>query len=194
MARSTIVDTVTDLVAPILADLALELYDLDFSGGVLRVTIDTPPGQPGGVDLDQIALVTRLLGREMEHDDFMPGRYTLEVTSPGLERTLRTSAHFARETGKTINVRLSEQLEGRRRIQGVLVSSSESSASIRTEEGAVVEVPLALIEKAKTVFVWAAQPKPGSPEAIAAKKAARAEQGADEFEEEHDDNTEVNAS
>ena len=58
----------------------------------MRVTLDTPPGSDGGVDLDQLALATRLISRELDHQDPIPGKYTLEVTSPGVERTLRTPA------------------------------------------------------------------------------------------------------
>lgn len=167
---SNVIDRVTSMVSPILADLSLELYDLDFAGGVLKVTIDTPPGSPAGVDIDQIALVTRLLGRELDHDEnAVPGRFTLEVTSPGLERTLRTPAHFVRESGKEVNIRLREQLDGRRRISGILLSATDTSARVRDENGVEVDVPLALIDKAKTVFVWEANPKPNSPAARSAR-------------------------
>jgi ribosome maturation factor RimP len=90
------ISRVTAIVAPLLVDLKLDLYDVEFRGGTLRVTVDTPPGSPGGVDLDTIALVTRMVSRDLDHADPIPGRYTLEVTSPGLERTLRTPAHFRR--------------------------------------------------------------------------------------------------
>ena len=102
MSDQTTLDRVRTLVLPIVADLHLDLYDLEFRGGTLRVTIDTPPGSPGGVDLEQIALVTRLVSRDLDHHDPVPGHYTLEVTSPGLERTLRTPAHFQREVGNEI--------------------------------------------------------------------------------------------
>lgn len=161
---SNVIDTVTSMLAPILTDLSLELYDLEFAGGILRVTIDTPAGGPAGVDIDQISLVTRLLGRELDHnEDAVPGRFTLEVTSPGLERTLRTAHHFAREVGKEVTIRLSTDLDGRRRFAGLLVGASDTTASVRLADSAdTVEIPLSLIDKAKTVFVWESQPKPNS--------------------------------
>ena len=168
-----VVEAVTTMVAPILADLSLELYDLEFAGGILRITIDTPTGQDAGVDVDQISRVTRLLGRELEHDDVVPGRFTLEVTSPGLERTLRTPHHFQREVGKNVTIRLAAEHEGRRRFAGTLVGATSTTASVRLENSSdTVEIPLSLVEKAKTVFVWEAQPKPNSPEARAAKRNA----------------------
>ena len=57
------------LVAPIVADLNLDLYDLDFAGGVLRITVDTPPGSAGGVDVDTLAQCTRLVSRELDHSE-----------------------------------------------------------------------------------------------------------------------------
>ena len=176
MAENQVVAAVSHILSPILSDLSLELYDCEFAGGVLKVTVDTPAGSPAGVDLEQLALVTRLLGRELDHDDndsVIPGRYTLEVTSPGLERTLRTPAHFQREAGKVVSIRLIQPVNDARRLQGVLLSATDTHASIRLEDSTeIVEVPLAYIDKAKTVFVWNVQPKPNSPEARAARRSA----------------------
>jgi len=168
---SPVADAIAAIVGPIAGDLGLEIYDLEFSGGVLRVEIDTPHGQPAGVSLDSIALITRLLGRELDHSDPVPGRYTLEVSSPGLERNLRRHAHYSREIGKTIAIRLHSAIDGQRRFQGVLVNATDDTVTVHVVgEGkkAVsrdIEIPLGAIERAKTVFVWDKAPKPGSPEA-----------------------------
>ena len=182
-----VVTSVTAMVSPILDDLGLELYDMEFAGGVLKVTIDTPAGQEAGVDIDQISRVNRLLGRELDHNDVVPGRYTLEVSSPGLERTLRTPHHFQREVGKNVTIRLVAELDGRRRFAGALIGATSTTASVRLENSSdTVEIPLSLIEKAKTVFVWESQAKPNSPEARAAKRNAAAQS-------EPTNNQEVNA-
>ena len=70
----TVVNRVRTLAAPIVADLGLEIYDLEMVSGVLRLSIDTPTGGPAGVTLDNIALVSRLVSRELDHNDPMPGR------------------------------------------------------------------------------------------------------------------------
>ena len=113
--------------------------------------------------MDQLALATRLISREMDHHDPMPGRYTLEVTSPGVERSLRIPAHFQREIGKTINVRLADPNAERRRFEGVLVAADESTATLRLDDAGLAEqvIRLADIDRARTVFVWGPQPKPG---------------------------------
>lgn len=168
------------LVAPVVADLQLDLYDLELAGGVLRVTIDTPPGtvqpdgRPGGVDLDTLALATRLISRELDAADPLPNSYTLEVTSPGLERALRTPAHFQREVGKQVNVRLRDVGEGGlRRLNGTLVAADDTAFTVRLDDTlAEHTVPYAHLDRAKTVFVWGpatAQPKPGQAKSGQAK-------------------------
>ena len=163
MTDSPVLHRVRDLVEPIAADLGLDLYDVEQRGATLRITIDTPPGSDGGVDMDQLALATRLISREMDHHDPMPGRYTLEVTSPGVERTLRTPAQFRREIGKTINVRLANTDAEQRRLEGVLVAADDTSATIRLDDDELTERVISIddVDRARTVFVWGPQPKPG---------------------------------
>ncbi|HRA86197.1 MAG TPA: ribosome maturation factor RimP [Ilumatobacteraceae bacterium] len=185
MSDASNLKRVRSLVEPIIADLKLDLYDLEFRGGTLRVTIDTPAGSPGGIDLEAIALATRLIGREFDHHDPLPGHYTLEVTSPGLERTLRIPAHYQREIGKTIAVRLRDTVNVGRRVQGVLIAADDKSATIRLEAPAADgleerTVAFDQIDRARTVFVWGPAPKPGKsaavdkPKKAAPKKAAAA--------------------
>jgi len=157
-----VVERVQPLVAPILADLGLDLYDLEHAGGILKVVIDSP----GGVDLEQLALVTRLLSRELDHVDPIPGRYTLEVTSPGLERALRTPAHYQRSIGAVVNIRTLPHVAGERRLQGVLLAADDAAVTVRVDEagpelGTERTVALADIERARTVFEWGGAPKPG---------------------------------
>lgn len=157
-----VVERVHLLVAPIVADLGLELYDLEFVGGVLKIVVDTRvPSEQGGVSLDKIALITRLVSREFDHSDPMPGHYTLEVTSPGLERTLRLPRHFQREVGKIVALRLHQSLNGERRLQGLIVTADDVAVTIRTDGPAPTDVAVQyqLIDRARTVFEWGPVPK-----------------------------------
>lgn len=167
-----------DMVAPIVADLQLDLYDLEYAGGVLRITIDTPPGSPSGVDVDALAQCTRLVSRELDHTDPIPGHYTLEVTSPGLERTLRRPWHFQREVGKSVAIRLRDVEAGMRRVTGVLIAADEVSCTVRiVPEGKNADpaeiadrvIPLDQIDRARTVFEWGPAPKPGKSPGKSAK-------------------------
>ncbi len=189
---SPVVDRVTSLVAPIVTYLGLDLYDIEYTGGIVRIVVDTQPGGQAGVSLENIALITRLVSREFDHSDPIPGRYTLEVTSPGLERTLRLPRHFVREVGKTIAVRLSSALDGQRRIQGDLVSASEDTIVVRLTDNALTEVtiPLSIVERAKTVFQWGPTPKPGSTGA-ATKSKKSTSRPTHEVSDEDDTDTEM---
>jgi len=165
-SQSPVLDRVHLLIDPIVADLGLDLYDLEFVGGILKVVVDTPPLSDGGVTLETIALITRLVSRDLEHNDPMPGRYTLEVTSPGLERNLRTPRHFQRETGKVVALRLNQPLDGERRLQGLIISADETNVVVRIPDAPLtdavptdVTVAYTLIDRARTVFQWGPTPK-----------------------------------
>lgn len=189
---SPVVDRVTSLVTPIVTDLGLDLYDIEYTGGIVRIVVDTLPGGPTGVSLENIALITRLVSREFDHSDPVPGRYTLEVTSPGLERSLRLPRHFVREVGKTIAVRLSTALDGQRRIQGDLVSATNDTIVIRLADNALTEVsiPLSIVDRAKTVFQWGPTPKPGST-GVASKSKKSTSRPINEMSDEDDTDTEM---
>ena len=116
-------------------DLGLDVYDVERRGGTLRVTLDTPAGADAGITLDTLALATRLVSRELDHVDPVPGRYTLEVTSPGVERSLRVPEHFRREVGKTIAVRLHAVSDDERRLEGDLVAADDTGITVRVDDG-----------------------------------------------------------
>jgi ribosome maturation factor RimP len=184
MSEDAVLAKVKSLVMPIVHDLKLDLYDIEFRGGTLRITLDTPPGtvgtgedgDHGGINLDTLALATRLISREMDHHDPVAGHYTLEITSPGLERTLRLPIHFQREIGKTVAIRLRDTVNGLRRIQGVLIAATDTEATIRLDDAELTErsVNYAQIDRARTVFVWGPAPKPGKAPAKRAAKPATA--------------------
>lgn len=146
---------VRDIVLPLLSERDVELYDLEVQGPLVRVVID----RRSGVDLDALADVTRAVSRALDDVDPIAGRYTLEITSPGLERTLRTPAHFVRALGETVKIRTVTGVGDDRRVQGVLTAADDEGVSVRTgvtEAGDPIERYLAhgQIERARTVFEW----------------------------------------
>jgi ribosome maturation factor RimP len=146
MAR---IDALREIVAPVVDSLGLQIYDLDFNGGVLKLTVDTA----GGVDLDAIAEVTRQVSRQLDLDDPIPGKYTLEVSSPGLERTLRLPEHWATAVGELVRVKLKPAVEGERRLEGT-VSGIDGDRVTLDADGTPVSLQLDDVERARTVFTW----------------------------------------
>jgi ribosome maturation factor RimP len=118
--------------------------------------------RPEGIDLEAIADVTRMVSRELDHLEPMPDGYTLEVSSPGLERTLRTPEHFRGAIGSTITLRTHPEAAGERRAQGTLVAADDEGITLLLEGAAIGERHLRYhdIERARTVFVWGSATAP----------------------------------
>jgi len=155
---------VQDLFAvlqPVVTDAGLELVDVEMKSGVLQVTVD----REGGVDLEALTDANRAVSTLLDEVDPIPGRYSLEVSSPGIERTLRTPAHFAKAIGATVTVKTRPQVPGDRRLQGTLVASDEDGFALALDGS--VDDPMRLaygdIDRARTVFVWGGQDTPGNP-------------------------------
>ena len=168
-----VIERVNQLVAPICADLGVEVVDVDHAGGILRVTVE----RDGGVDIDTISLITRELTRALDHDDPIPGRYTLEVSSPGLERPLRRQSHFVRAVGQRIKVKTKPHVDGARRLEGTLATAGDDGIElVNDDDGTTRALAYDDIERANTVFVWGPAPKPGKQpgKASATKKAVHA--------------------
>lgn len=150
------------LVAPLIEETPAELYDITYAGGVLQITVD----QPGGVDMGVIGRLTRAISRLLDETDPIAGAFTLEVSSPGLERPLRTAEHFSRAVGETISVKTHPGVEGERRFQAVVVGADAESVTVAPVDDSAAETRrllLADVERARTVFEWGPAPKPGGP-------------------------------
>ncbi len=170
MSTMTEIDRLRALVAPIASDLQLDIYDIERRGGTMRVTLDSLPGADGGITLDSLSLATRLISRELDHEDPIAGSYTLEVTSPGVERALRTPTHFQREIGKSVTVRLRDATADPRRVHGTLIGADDDSATIAGDDGIERSIRIADIDKARLVVDWTPKPKPGKQPAAKKKQ------------------------
>ncbi len=170
-------ERISELLAPLVDDLDLDLVDVEYGGSTLRVVVDAPLGQGGGINTDQLATANRAISTLLDEHDPIPGRYTLEVSSPGVERPLRRLDHFERAVGEDVIVKLLPGIEPRR-LRGRLESADASRLSILVEEidgvslspGEVREVAVDDIDKARTVFEWGPAPKPGGAKKSGASK------------------------
>lgn len=146
---SATTDRVGSLVAPVLERLGLTLYDVDRQGSTLRILVDGP----GGVDLDSLTEATRHVSAALDEAEPVAGSYTLEVSSPGLERPLRSAEHFHAAVGERVKVKLFPGAEGDRRLEGVLVGADGNSLTVSTDAGERT-VALDQVSGAHTVFEW----------------------------------------
>lgn len=136
-----------ELLGPAVEGLGYELVDLDYSvgkGARLRLYID----QPDGVGLDDCEKVSHEVSALLDVHDPIPEQYTLEVSSPGENRVLRTPTHFSDYAGNRVKVELKTLHEGRRRYTGRLIGIDGDVIAVETDEG-TVRVPLADISKVR---------------------------------------------
>ena len=168
-------DRVRVLIEPIVADLGLDLYDLELNGGSLRVAVD----QPGGVGMDAIASLTRAISRALDEHDPISGHFTLEVSSPGLERALRTPAHYVGALDTAVTVKTVPGFGGGRRVVGTLRAADDDGIEIETgpAAGDRLRIGYGDIERARTVFEWGPTPKPGKAPRSPSSKAPRSPSG-----------------
>lgn len=135
--------------APVFEELGLSIYDIEMTSGRLVVSVD----KDGGVDLDDIARCTRGLSAILDEHDPIDGRYTLEVSSPGLERRLRTVQHRRGAIGETVKCKARGADGTVYRAEGVLERVDDDAMVIATGDGEVV-VPHEEATSVRTVFVW----------------------------------------
>lgn len=146
--RENVADRVATLVDPIAEERGLELIDVEFQPhgrrSVLRLYLD----RPGGVSLDDLAALSREVGDVLDAHDVVPGQYTLECSSPGINRRLRKPEDFARYRGKTVRVRTTTPIAGSRNFVGRLIATSESGIDLVDDARGAVHVPFRSIERA----------------------------------------------
>jgi ribosome maturation factor RimP len=171
-------DEISQLLHPAIADLGLELVGIEFSpnsgGSLLRVYIDEPER---GVTIDDCERASREISALLDVNDPVAGRYTLEVSSPGLERPLFTPAQFERYAGEQVKINVNLPLDGRRRFQGRIAAVDADRVTIE-QDGKPVEIAHANIAKARLVPDYAALGlAPAAPpgKAVAGKSEKRPE-------------------
>jgi ribosome maturation factor RimP len=137
------------ILDPILASLGLTLWDLEFKKDgprwLLRVYIDR---DGGGVTLNDCEAVSRDLGMALDVEDIITHAYTLEVSSPGLDRSLTKPEHYGKCVGSRIRIKTFEPVEGEKVFRGVLRECSGDAMVMETEEGARMTFSLSDIAKA----------------------------------------------
>ncbi len=143
-------DELLKLLEPSVEQLGFELADLELKtggrDGLLRIFID----KAEGIGIEDCEAVSRQVSAILDVEDPLPGNYTLEVSSPGLDRTLTKPDHFRRFMGQAVKVKLRFPLAGRRNFRGALAAADEDKIEVEVD-GELHSLPLATIESARLV-------------------------------------------
>jgi len=143
--QSTNINRIQSVVTPILRSLGLELFELEFAGSVLRVFID----KVGGVTLDECAKASRHLGTALEVEEVISSAYTLEVSSPGLDRPLRNQNDYRRFIGKKVKIKTDIKFENQKVFVGKLRKIESDIVSISVGKDKTIEIPFEQITRAR---------------------------------------------
>ena len=142
--------TLSELLTPVVAGLGLEFVGLEYAPqgaySLLRIYIDAP----AGVTVEDCERVSHQVSGVLEVEDPIKSHYTLEVSSPGLDRPLFTPDHYARFAGERVKVRLRVPVEGRRNLTGVLTQVTDTGVTVDVE-GVLVSVTFDQIDRARLV-------------------------------------------
>jgi ribosome maturation factor RimP len=132
----------------------LEVVEVEVKGGgnnrLVRIAID----KPAGVTHGDCELISQQVGTILDIENIVPGRYTLEVSSPGIERKLIKPQDYERFRGKKARLTLRDAVEGRRNWEGTLAGFDDGAVSLETEPGKTRQFPFTQIQKANLKFEW----------------------------------------
>ena len=120
-------------------------------GRVLRLYLD----KHGGLNIEELGRVSRQLSELLDTQDIVEGSYTLEVSSPGINRPLKKPEHFRRFIGKRVRVRTGDMINGRRSFLGILSETTDEKIKVEVE-GKQYEIPFSMIEKSNYEHDWSA--------------------------------------
>jgi ribosome maturation factor RimP len=139
---------IEDIVAPTIVGMGYELVRVAMSrGGTLQIMIE--PADGGPMDVEACAILSRALSAVLDVEDPISGSYTLEVSSPGIDRPLTREKDYTRWTGHLARMETAEPIEGRRRFKGTLLGLEGGAVRLRLEDGKEAQVPLSAVTKAK---------------------------------------------
>ena len=151
------VSRIWELASSLSETEGMEIVDIELhrggmrGGSLLRVYLD----KPGGANVDDLSRVSRQLSAVLDEHDLIDGAYTLEVSSPGINRPLRRPEHFTRFIGKRIRVRTRDMVNGRRSFLGILQEASPERIKL-IQDRVEYEIPFSVIEKSNYEHDWSA--------------------------------------
>ncbi len=144
-----IIDKVRDFLQNLLPAMALELFDIQYRreghGWVLRIFIESETG----VTLEDCSNVSRELGHYLDVEDLIDNAYHLEVSSPGLERPLRSFEEFCRFCGRKARVKMHDAVDGDKVFEGIIEETAGGLITLRLDDGRSIQFSFEMVNKAR---------------------------------------------
>ncbi len=153
MASTHYLERIREIAERVASSEGMEVVDVELQKGrrsLLRVFID----KPQGITHHDCEIVSTQLSAILDVEDLVPGSYTLEVSSPGVERRLHKPSDYERFTGKKVRLVLKQPIDGRRQLTGMLGGLADGTITITTDQGQRQHVSLDDVERANLVFEW----------------------------------------
>jgi ribosome maturation factor RimP len=138
-----------DIVAPTVVGMGYELVRVAMSRGGGTVQIMIEPADGRSMDVEDCATVSRALSAVLDVEDPIPGAYTLEVSSPGIDRPLTRPKDYVRWSGHLARIELAQPIDGQRRFKGTLLGLEDGAVKLRLDDGKEAHLPLAAVTRAK---------------------------------------------
>lgn len=137
------------IIEPVVKDMGFNLVLLEFKSGVLQILAEDP--KTGNLSLDDCTAINKMLGPLLEVEDPIPGAYTLEISSPGIDRPLTKAEDFAKYAGYDAKVELDESMDGQRRFRGKIMGVKDEFVTLLVDK---VEhrLDIAAMKKARLVL------------------------------------------
>ncbi len=153
--QEAVASRIEEIAQRVAASEGLEVVEVEVKGGgahrLVRISID----KPEGVSHADCELVSQQVGTILDVEDVVPGgRYTLEVSSPGVERKLIKPQDYLRFQGKKARITLREPVEGRRHWEGTLAGFGNGAVALETQPGTTLHFPFEQVQKANLKFEW----------------------------------------
>ncbi len=153
--KTGLVEKITELGERAALGTGIEIVEIQLRGGgsarLLRVYIDKPEGVTHG----DCELISQRFSKLLDEEDAVPGdSYTLEVSSPGVERKLAKPRDFERVVGQKIRLAVREPIDGQTRFEGKLAQFAAGTLHVEIAPGSVVQLPLEQVQKANLKFEW----------------------------------------
>ncbi len=149
--KKSVRETVREAIEPTVTGMGYDIWDIQYSKVGADYTLEITIDKAGGITIDDCEAVHRAIDPIIDECDPIEGFYYLQVSSPGIERELRTDEHIARSVGEQVEARLFSPLDGRKSVTGRLSSFDADSITI-DEEGGSVTLPRQTVSKLSTVY------------------------------------------